>query len=90
MSFYNSIERLPKKFKMRPKVEDNYMSSYVNTSFVHDDEIRRKSIELFYQMINHEIEQTSNIENVSRLFDPFLQFFINMSRLKKIITILSL
>ena len=64
---YNSIERLPAKFKTRRKVqtEENYLSSYVNVSFVHDDEIRRKSIELFYQMINHEIEHTSNIEHVS-------------------------
>ena len=68
MSFlFNSIERLPAKFKTRRKVqtEENYLSSYVNVSFVHDDEIRRKSIELFYQMINHEIEHTSNIEHVS-------------------------
>ena len=61
---------LPNMFKTRPKVqnEENYISSYVNVSFVHDDEIRRKSIELFYQMINHEIEHTSNIEHVSSNF----------------------
>ena len=47
--------------------EENYLNPYVSVSFVNDDEIRRKSIELFYQMINHEIEQTTNIEQV-RIF----------------------
>jgi len=55
---------LGNKFK-KLKKDENYLTSYVNVSFVHDDEIRKKSIELFYQMINHEIEQTTNIEQVN-------------------------
>ena len=53
--------------------DENYLNPYVSVSFVNDDEIRRKSIELFYQMINHEIEQTTNIEQV-RTFLP--EFFL--------------
>ena len=75
MTLFFKFLKFLQKFLKSLKVanDENYLNPYVSVSFVNDDEIRRKSIELFYQMINHEIEQTTNIEQVRTC--TFLEFF---------------
>ena len=50
--------------------EEKPFAAFVNASFKPDGDMRKKSIELFYQMINQELEKTTNFEQVSFKYNP--------------------